>query len=67
MNNQIENENNTLTGELEIPNTRMHLFTSIDALTDFVKVFKITDFNVRYGQISSGKMVYQLTYNAEKN
>ena len=65
--NKIENENNTITGELETPNTRMHLFPNIDALTDFVKVFKITDFNVRYGQTSDGKMVYQLTYNTEKN
>ena len=65
--NKIENENNTLTGELETPNTRMHLFTNIDALTDFVKVFRLTDFNVRYGQTSGGKMVYQLTYNTEKN
>ena len=64
---KIENENKILSGELETPNTRMHLFTNIDALTDFVKVFRITDFNVRYGQTSSGKMAYQLTYNVEKN
>ena len=65
MNNQIENK--IISGELETPNTRMHLFTNIDALTDFVKVFRITDFNVRYGQTHDGKMVYQLTYNTEKN
>ena len=64
---KIEEENKILSGELETPNTRMHLFPNIDALTDFVKVFRITDFNVRYGQTSGGKMAYQLTYNTEKN
>ena len=65
--NQIENENKEpLIGEVQCPNERLHLFTNIDALTDFVKVFKIYQFNVRYGQDAKGQMAFQLVYRSEQ-
>lgn len=67
MSEQIENENNILTGELQCPNERLHLFTNIDALTDYIRVFKLKNFNVRYGQDVNGRMVYQLIYAVENN
>ena len=68
MTNQIENEsNNILEGELQCPNDRLHLFTNIDALCDFIKVFKIRNANIRYGQDANGRMVYQLVYRTEEN
>jgi len=67
MTQQIENENNILSGELFTPNERQHLFANIDALTDFVKIFKLKNFNVRYGQDVNGRMVYQLVYAVENN
>lgn len=68
--NKIENENKIVTGEVFTPNEREHLFTNIDALTDFVKVFKLKNFNVRYGKIKrEGKEVFgfQLVYQVEDN
>lgn len=65
--NKIENETNVLIGELQCPSERLHLFTTIDALTDFVRIFKLKNFNVRYGQDVNGRMVYQLVYGVENN
>lgn len=68
MTNQIENENNTvLEGELQCPSERLHLFTNINALCDFIKVFNVKQFNVRYGQGATGRMAYQLVYRTEEN
>lgn len=68
MTNQIENENKEpLIGELDCPVERMHIFTTHSALCDFVKVFNINNYNVRYGQSASGKMVHQLVYQVVDN
>ena len=67
MSEQIENENNILTGELQCPNERLHLFNNIDAVCDFIKTFKIRNANIRYGQDVNGRMVYQLVYAVENN
>ena len=65
--NQIENEKKEpLIGDVQTPTERAHIFTNIDALTDFVKVFKIYQFNVRYGQDASGRMAFQLVYRSEQ-
>ena len=67
---QIENENNILTGELQCPNERLHLFNNIDAVCDFIKTFKIRNANIRYGYVQrEGKHVlgYQLVYRVEDN
>lgn len=64
---QLENNSTSpLIGEVQCPNERLHIFTNIDALTDFVKVFKIYQFNVRYGQNAKGQMVFQLVYRSEQ-
>lgn len=67
MTEQLENENNTITGELFTPNERQHLFATIDAVCDFAKTFKLKQFNVRYGQDVNGRMVYQLVYAVENS
>lgn len=67
MTEQLENNSNEhLIGDVQTPTERAHLFTNIDALTDFVKVFKIYQFNVRYGQDAKGQMVFQLVYRSEQ-
>lgn len=67
--NQIENqsEEDTLIGELQVPGERQHLFTTLDALLDFAKVFKITNFNSRSGYNQQGSLVYQITYTTQDN
>ena len=67
MTEQIENENNVLSGELFTPNERQHLFANIDTVCDFIKTFKIRNANIRYGQDVNGRMVYQLVYAVENN
>lgn len=63
---QIENDNaEPLVGELQCPNERQHLFTTHQALTDFVLVFNVYNYNVRHGQMQDGKYVYQLIYQPE--
>lgn len=66
---QIENqtETNVLTGEVECPLDRAHLFSTHSNLCDFVKAFNINNYTVRYGQTSSGKWVYQLVYSVAEN
>lgn len=48
-------------------NQKEHLFASHSALCDFVMVFKINSYNVRYGQTKDGKLVYQLIYESHNN
>jgi hypothetical protein len=66
---QIENqkEENILAGELQMPGERQHLFATLDALLDFAKVFKITNFNSRSGYNQQGSLVYQITYTTQDN
>lgn len=65
--NQSEDSTNVLTGELQVPGERQHLFTTLDALLDFAKVFKITNFNSRSGYNQQGSLVYQITYTTQDN
>lgn len=61
--NQIENENvEPVTGDVLIPSERQHLFKNTDSLLDFVRVFKIVNFNVRSGVDGSGNVLYSLVY-----
>lgn len=69
MTEQIEKDSlNTLEGELQLPSERVHNFTNMPAVCDFILVFKLTNFNVRSGYLQdSGKLVYQLTYQPVNN
>lgn len=67
MTERIENENNVLVGEVECPASRTHIFKSLDALLDYAKVFKITNFNARSGYNQKGNIVYQITYSTQDN
>lgn len=70
--NQIENENkeplagNTLTGEVDIPNRRVHIFRSMQAMTDFVNTFKISSGQWRTGLTVTGERVVELVYDTSK-
>ena len=54
---EIGNENNVVTGEVQTPVERIHLFTTHQAVCDFATTFNIQNYNVRYGQTATGKYV----------
>lgn len=56
-----------LEGDVIVLSQRDHIFTTPDALCDFVLVFKIKNYNVRYGQLPDGRYVYQLVYQTQEN
>lgn len=61
-------EQNSLEGELQVPNERVHNFLNITALCNFVQTFNIQNFNVRTGYLQeTGKQVVQLTYSVVNN
>ena len=67
MTNQIENENKEpLVGEVEIPNKRVHVFRSMQAMTDFVNTFKISSGQWRTGLTVTGERVVELVYDTAK-
>ena len=53
---EIENENNVITGDVQTPAQRIHLFTTHQAVCDFATTFNIQNYNVRYGQTNTGKI-----------
>lgn len=65
MTEQIENKE--LSGDVEIPNQRVHNFSTLQAMCDFITVFKIE--NARYGTgfLSDGRKVVQLIYQTNEN
>lgn len=61
--NQIENENKEpITGQVDIPNKRIHIFRSMQAMTDFVNTFKISSGQWRTGNTSDGVWAVELVY-----
>ena len=66
---QIKQDNlNILEGEVQVPAERVHNFTNMSAVCDFVKTFNIQNFNVRTGYLQeTGQQVVQLTYNVVNN
>lgn len=66
--NKIENENKDgfdeqiLTGEVDIPNKRIHIFRSMQAMTDFVNTFKISSGQWRTGHTATGEWAVELVY-----
>lgn len=68
MTNQIENENkepitgDVLTGTVDIPNRRIHIFRSMQAMTDFVNTFKISSGQWRTGHTATGEWTVELVY-----
>lgn len=67
MTNQIENENKEpLVGEVDIPNRRVHIFRSMQAMTDFINVFKISSGQWRTGNTPDGVWAVELIYNVSK-
>ena len=70
--NQIENENKDgfdeqiLIGQVDIPNRRVHIFRSMQAMTDFVNTFKISSGQWRTGHTVTGERVVELVYDTSK-
>lgn len=51
-----------LTGEVDIPNKRIHIFRSMQAMTDFVNTFKISSGQWRTGNTPDGVWAVELVY-----
>ena len=67
MTNQIENENKEpLVGEVDTPNKRIHIFRSMQAMTDFVNTFKISSGQWRTGHTATGEWAVELVYDTAK-
>ena len=67
MTNQIENENKEpLVGQVDIPNRRVHIFRSMQAMTDFVNTFKISSGQWRTGHTATGEWAVELVYDTAK-
>lgn len=70
--NQIENENKDgfdeqiLIGQVDTPNRRVHIFRSMQAMTDFVNVFKISSGQWRTGHTQDGAWAVELVYDVSK-
>lgn len=64
--NENKDENEILIGEVQFPTQRVHVFKSLDALLDFAKIFKITNFNARSGYTPDGSIAFQLTYQSHE-
>ena len=63
MTNQIENENKEpLVGQVDIPNRRVHIFRSMQAMTDFVNTFKISSGQWRTGHTATGEWAVELVH-----
>ena len=65
---EIENENKDgfdeqiLIGQVDIPNRRVHIFRSMQAMTDFVNTFKISSGQWRTGHTATGEWAVELVY-----
>ena len=67
MTNQIENENKEpLVGQVDIPNRRVHIFRSMQAMTDFVNTFKISSGQWRTGHTATGEWAVELVYDVSE-
>lgn len=60
---QIEqNYHEPLVGIVETPNKRVHLFKTLEAMLDFIQVFKIHSATYRSGFTHAGEFVFELVY-----
>ena len=65
--NQIESENKEpLIGQVDIPNRRIHIFRSMQAMTDFVNTFKISSGQWRTGHTANGQWAVELIYDVSE-
>lgn len=66
---QIEQqESEVKEGDVAVPNIRVRLFKTLDALLDFCKRTRTGNFNVREGVSPSGDVViYELQYEVKEN
>lgn len=62
-----ENKTEPLTGQLETPNERSHMFKSVAAMSDFVEIFNITNWQARSGYNPQGQYCIQLIYQTNNN
>lgn len=63
MTEQIEQDcHEPLVGILETPNKRLHLFKTLEAMLDFIQVFKIHSATYRSGFTHAGEFVFELVY-----
>lgn len=63
MTDQTENENKEpLIGQVDIPNRRVHIFRSMQAMTDFINTFKISSGQWRTGHTANGQWAVELVY-----
>ena len=67
MTNEIENGNKEpLVGDVDIPNKRIHIFRSMQAMTDFVNTFKISSGQWRTGHTATGEWAVELVYDVSR-
>ena len=67
MTNQIESENKEpLIGQVDIPNRRVHIFRSMQAMTDFINTFKISSGQWRTGHTATGEWAVELVYDTSR-
>ncbi len=59
-----ENNDNIIIGQVECPNQRIHIFRSMEALLDFVRVFGLSSGSFQSGITADGQKAYQLVYNS---
>ena len=60
---QIEQDyHEPLVGIVETPNRRVHLFKTLQAMLDFIQVFKIHSATYRSGFTHAGEFVFELVY-----
>lgn len=59
-----ENNENIIIGQVECPASRVHIFRSMEALLDFIAVFKIQNGSFQSGITADGQKAYQLVYNS---
>lgn len=63
MTEQIEQDyHEPLVGVVETPNKRFHLFKTLEAMLDFIQVFKIHSATYRSGFTHAGEFVFELVY-----
>ena len=63
MTEQIEQDyHEPLVGIVETPNKRVHRFKTLEAMLDFIQVFKIHSATYRSGFTHAGEFVFELVY-----
>lgn len=65
MTEQIENDR-PITGEPLVAGQRVHLFRSLNAMADFISVFKIENGSWRCGHTQDGRFAVELVYDVHR-